>query len=98
MPESAKKKISAYQKGRPKSEEQRQKHIERIYATQAKRVVVYTQDMKVVAEYPSAAEAARNTNYSHSAVAKQCRNCSGLIKPNKKDKLIFRYKDIVCPT
>lgn len=98
MPESAKLKISNYQKGRPRSKMQRLAHIKRVYETQAKTVLVYNNRTELVAEYPSVAEASRNTDYSISGIAKNARNCSGHLKPHKKDKLIFRYKDIVCPT
>ena len=95
MSQESKDKIGSFFRGRPLSEEHRQKIIDRVYATQVKAVLVYDIKMNLLAEYPSAAEASRNTNYTTSAIAKQARTKGGNLKPNKQDKLLFRYKDIV---
>jgi hypothetical protein len=97
MPETAKKKISDYWLGKPKTKEHAQNIKNGITKLLGKTVLVYNSSMELIAEYPSTQEAARHTNYSFSLIARQCRNCSGGKKFWKPNKLIFRYKDIVCP-
>lgn len=92
MPDSAKKKIGDFWRGKKHSEERRQKMKLRATLNQGKSVIQYDRDMKVIKEFLSISEASRETGFSISAISKQC---STSIRNKIRSKYIFKYKDIV---
>lgn len=96
MPESAKKKIGDFWRGKKFSEE-RIKNI-RLARTleQGKAVCVFDKTHNFLYEFCSVSEASRNLNISASAIVRQCKHLTGSKRTYKNAQYIFRYKDIVC--
>ena len=95
LSEKAKKKISEFQKNRPKSLETRNKFKKIQTAINGKRVQVFTKEMEFLNEFNSISECSREMKISIGAISKQCSNVSGNKRKTKNSKYIFRYKDIV---
>lgn len=93
MPESAKKKIGDFWRGKKFSQERITRLKAERTAAQGRPVLVYDKNFNLLMEFESANEAGRQLGVSFSGIAKHCRQCNGTIKPRK---YIFRYKDIVC--
>ena len=96
MPESAKKKIGDFWKGKKFSPERIQKLRDERTKAQGKAVIVYDKDFNPLHEFCSISEAGRSLGISFSAIARQCKHLRGHKRTYKNAKYIFRYKDIVC--
>ena len=94
MPESAKKKIGDFWRGKRFSNQRRREHKKRITLNQGKPVLVYNTKGSLMYEFPSRSETARALNISVAAISKQCKK-GGKKFMTKGHKYIFKNKDIV---
>lgn len=95
MPESAKKAIGDFFRGKKHSTERKNRTRRERTLAQGKSVFVYDKEMNFLNEYPSISETSRVLNVSISAISKQCSNSKPALKKSKNSKYVFRYKDIV---
>lgn len=90
MPESAKKKIGDFWRGKKWSKERLEKHKKRVTENQGKGVLVYNKKGKLLYEFDSRSEASRKLDVDIATISMQC-------KENRTSRLkyTFRNKDIV---
>lgn len=94
MPESAKKKIGDFWRGKKFSQERITNVREARTKAQGKAIYVFDEHMNKLWEYPSISEASRRTGVSVGAISKQCSRKRWSMKKRRKDcKYIFTYKD-----
>lgn len=94
MPESAKKAIGDFWRGKKFSSQRIYELRENAAKNQGKPVLVYNKDMEFICEYKSMSEASRELKVAVSSISIQCSSKKGFRK-RKDSKYIFRYKDIV---
>lgn len=95
MPESARKKIGDFWRGKKFSNERIIKVRKDRTEAQGKKVVVYDKSMTFLHEFSSISECSRQLKVSIASISKQCSQLSGNKKNRKDSHYIFRYKDIV---
>lgn len=94
MPESAKKAIGDFWRGKKFSKKRIKNLRESATKRQGKAILVFNKEMEFICEYKSISETARKLNVSIASISKQCSSEGGYRK-RKDSKYIFRYKDIV---